>query len=88
MAVASDAGNVRRAIDELPAQPTEWSQASTLSDALLRLTPQEAEALLGEVTALVERYRDIDAADAPADARRYTLIWHGFLTPGLGEDRP
>ncbi|MEH1123383.1 winged helix-turn-helix domain-containing protein [Micromonospora sp. CPCC 206061] len=70
---ASYADEIDRWLGERPALPEEWRQGSTLSNWHLRLTPNEAEALREELTAVAERYRRFDAPDAPASARPVTL---------------
>lgn len=66
----------QRAINELQTMPRAWRAASDMSDMPLRLTPQEAAALREELWAVIGRYRrdSPDAADAPADAERVTVI--------------
>jgi DNA-binding transcriptional ArsR family regulator len=44
-------------VDGLAQQPKEWSEASTISDWLLRLTPTQTSELMTELTATLERYR-------------------------------
>ena len=65
-----------------------WSDASTLSDLLLRLTLSEARALVAELRALARRYRSDDPespAGAPADARRVVLQFQ--VLPSASNDR-
>lgn len=63
------ATKVRRWLDHYSAEPREWVDASTMSDRTLRLTAEESRQLHEEIKAVVERYRDASADDAPADAR-------------------
>lgn len=47
----------------------EWRQAMDLSDMVLQLTPEEARALAGEMSAVVARYRRIDPGVPPPRER-------------------
>jgi DNA-binding transcriptional ArsR family regulator len=65
-----------------------WSDAFTLSDLLLRLTLDEARALVAELRALGARYRSDDpesSTEAPADARRVVLQFQ--VLPSVSNDR-
>lgn len=65
---------ISRAVDELPTLPLKWREVSTMSDYLLRLTPDEAMRLESEIAEVVKRYRQhSDTATAPADAKRGAL---------------
>lgn len=58
-------------VDEMPTLPRRWREVSTMSDYMLRLTPQEAKQLQKEVEEIVERYRKHDEVDeAPSGAKR------------------
>ncbi|TQS29283.1 transcriptional regulator [Microbispora sp. KK1-11] len=74
---------VQRAINELQTMPPAWRNAVDMSDWALRLTPQEATALREELWAVVTRYpRDSpEAAGAPEDAERVTVIAHILPEP-------
>ncbi|SCL13155.1 transcriptional regulator, ArsR family [Micromonospora rhizosphaerae] len=68
------AERVDRWLSELPALPDEWSDATTLSNWRLRLTPTEAARLHDELFALLERYRrDEPESEAPPEARPVVL---------------
>ncbi|GGT14586.1 ArsR/SmtB family transcription factor [Streptomyces chromofuscus] len=56
--------------DWLPA----WAQSTDMSDWTLRLTPERARELIGEVHELLERYRDEDAPGA----ERVRVHTHAF----------
>jgi DNA-binding transcriptional ArsR family regulator len=61
-------------VSELPTMPEEWDESSTLSDTMLRLTPEEAKELRRELIGLMERYRqDAPGVAAPAGAERVIL---------------
>ena len=47
---------LERWLDEAPAWPREWVDASDMSDWLLELTPDELRSLREELAAVVERY--------------------------------
>jgi DNA-binding transcriptional ArsR family regulator len=50
--------------------PTEWQQAYSFSDVLLRLTPAEARELEADLIAVLSTYRQHDPAESgPADSR-------------------
>jgi DNA-binding transcriptional ArsR family regulator len=76
--------NVQAHLDELTALPDRWRAAGTLSDVVLRLTPEETEDVAAQLWAVVERYRsaDVPAAQAPPDARRVTVQLQVFPRPG------
>lgn len=59
----------------------DWVDASTMSDAFLRLTPDRLHALRTELQAVVDRHvADQAEADDP-DAERCTVIVHAFPNP-------
>ncbi|MFC7484425.1 hypothetical protein ACFQX7_36465 [Luedemannella flava] len=62
-ALAAD--RVNAWLDGAPTRPAAWDDSGTLSDWSLRLTAQEAAALVSELEAVVERYR-MDRPDVPA----------------------
>jgi DNA-binding transcriptional ArsR family regulator len=64
------AERMQRAIGEIATAPPDWVDAGTLSDIMLRLTPDEARQLIAELFELAGRYRRSDAADPPAGSRR------------------
>jgi DNA-binding transcriptional ArsR family regulator len=72
---AAYAGRVDRWLGERPSLPAEWSQASTISDWSLWLTPTEAKELLEQLATLVTRrpQRPQERGDAPAEARRVVI---------------
>jgi DNA-binding transcriptional ArsR family regulator len=76
--------NVQAHLDELTALPDRWRAAGTLSDVVLRLTPEETEDVAAQLWAVLERYRsaDVQPADAPPDARRVTVQLQVFPRPG------
>lgn len=58
-----------------------WIEASTLSDYVLTLSPSRLRGLVEEVNAVIERYRDEVADDAPGDVERCTVFVHAFPNP-------
>ncbi|MFH8788448.1 ArsR/SmtB family transcription factor [Streptomyces roseoverticillatus] len=70
-----------------PGLPRPWREAFDMSDWMLRLTPQEAVELGGELRAVVERYRQhAPGADAPADTERVSLILQLLPDPAAVDD--
>ncbi|MEU8297561.1 winged helix-turn-helix domain-containing protein [Micromonospora sp. NPDC048909] len=77
------ADRIDRWLGELPALPSQWSGAPTLSDWRLRLTPAEATELHGRIGALLDAYRrDEPGVGAPPDAA--TVVVQAQLMPFLG----
>ncbi len=67
------AERIQRAADEYSMMSAEWREASSLSDWVLRLTPDETRRLTGELFDVLSRYRRHDPespASAPPDAVR------------------
>lgn len=65
------AERILRAVDDYATLPPEWQAAGTLSDVILRLTPDEARRLregLLEVTSRYRRHDPEDTGGAPKDA--------------------
>jgi hypothetical protein len=68
-----------------------WSDAFTLSDVLLRLTLDEARALIASLRALRETYRSDDPereAAAPESARRVVLQFQVLPMTSVARDDP
>jgi DNA-binding transcriptional ArsR family regulator len=78
------AARVMDHLDELTTLPPAWRAAGTMSDVLLRLTPEEADEVATRMWAIAEEYRraDDETADAPDDARRVNVQLHVFPHPG------
>jgi DNA-binding transcriptional ArsR family regulator len=76
--------NMRTYLDERPALAPEWQAASTLSDLVLRLTPDEAEQLMDSIWQLVRDARRADDPDAvvPEGARKVQVQLQVFPRPG------
>ncbi|TNM33376.1 ArsR/SmtB family transcription factor [Streptomyces sedi] len=73
----------QRALNELETMPREWGEVVEFSDALLRLTPEEAKELRRDISGVLNRYRryDPDQPAAPEGAERVSLVLH--LLPDL-----
>jgi hypothetical protein len=69
---------LQRSVEELPLLPPAWSEATTYSDWVIRLTPQRARALIEHV---METIREADDEDAD-DAAQYVIQLNGFPNPG------
>jgi DNA-binding transcriptional ArsR family regulator len=67
-----------RSVEEQVDLPPEWQPVGTLSDFRFRLTPDEATQMLQDLLAVLGRYRDYDAADAPAEAELFALQLQAF----------
>ncbi|MEQ7008006.1 winged helix-turn-helix domain-containing protein [Actinopolymorpha sp. B17G11] len=81
------AERIQDALDDLPTRPERWRP--NLSDFRLRVTPDELDELLTQVTELIGRYRHDDAAggdSAPADAEPVVVQLQAFLRPGAPTD--
>ncbi|MCT2589663.1 helix-turn-helix domain-containing protein [Streptomyces sp. N2-109] len=97
--VAMDTMQTQRVLGEFATMPHAWQQVVDLSSYSLRLTPEEAEALGAELTAVVRRYRPdapenaaAEGADtahaaaagaAPEYAERVTVNLHVMPEPGI-----
>ncbi|GHA17879.1 hypothetical protein GCM10010329_46210 [Streptomyces spiroverticillatus] len=67
----------QQSLNEVQTMPRAWRDAWDMSDWSLRLTPEEATSLYGELAAVVARYRRDSpetAASAPEGAERVGLI--------------
>ncbi|MCW2796917.1 helix-turn-helix domain-containing protein [Nocardioides sp.] len=69
---------LQRAIEELPLVPEPWSDASTFSDWVIRLTPQRAKAL---VHALADVLQGTEEEDAES-AEQFVVQLTAFPLPG------
>jgi DNA-binding transcriptional ArsR family regulator len=80
----SYAARVMDHLDEVSALPPAWRAAGTLSDVLLRLTPEETDEVAERMWSLVEEYRraDDETAEAPVGARRVHVQLQVFPHPG------
>jgi DNA-binding transcriptional ArsR family regulator len=84
--VAFWAEQMNRALDERPALSRQWREASSFSDQLLRLTPEELHRLRGELRGVLARYRLDDAStagSAPAGSESVVLQLQVFPRPGV-----
>ena len=80
----ASAARVMDHLDEVSTLPPAWRAAGALNDALLRLTPQEADEVATRMWELVEQYRRADDEDAvvPDGARRVNVQLQVFPHPG------
>jgi DNA-binding transcriptional ArsR family regulator len=81
------ADQAERWLVEQHTYPAEWRNATSLSDFLLRLTPEQLRQLNDEMYAVVDRYRHtFPAVDAPAEpgdgTEQVLLYWHNFPVRG------
>ena len=89
--VQTNADRMLRAVDELPALPSEWRAAGTFSEFPLQLTPDELERLLTEVCEVLGRYRpapEPGSEPAPAGTAPVAFQVQAFPRPGAltGQD--
>lgn len=63
------AEKIRRWLDNRHTMSPEWTDASSMSDSMLRLTADESKRLLDELKQVVDKYRRAPDADAPEGAR-------------------
>jgi DNA-binding transcriptional ArsR family regulator len=63
-------------LDALPHTPETWREVGTVSDMVLRLTPEEATALQGQIQDLVMAHRrDQPNTRGPRGSRRVAVQW-------------
>jgi len=90
--VQTSADRMLRAVDELPALPSEWRTTGTFSDFPLQLSPAELERLLVEVYDVLQRYRPVPEPGSgapPADTAPVMFQVQAFPRPGaLTGDEP
>lgn len=63
--------------DVAEAWPAEWVDVFGLNDSFVRVTPEQASALKGDIDALLERYRTL----GDGDARAIRVHMHTFASP-------
>ena len=71
---------LQRSVEELPLLPPEWSDATTYSDWVTRLTPARAKALVEQIADLLSSTEEDE--DDP-EAVQYVGQLNGFPYPGL-----
>lgn len=78
------AARVMDHLDEVSTLPPAWRAAGTLSDVLLRLTPEETDEIAARMWALVDEYRraDDDSTGVPESARRVHVQLQVYPHPG------
>ncbi|HLV90241.1 MAG: winged helix-turn-helix transcriptional regulator [Acidimicrobiales bacterium] len=76
------AEQMQRAVESIASEPEEWRKASTFSDFGLRLTAAEALRLRDEIFAVLQKYREHDAEDAPEDAQHFHVQIQAFRVEG------
>ena len=70
---------LQRSVEELPLLPPEWSDATTYSDWVTRLTPARAKALVEQIADLLSSTEEDE--DDP-EAVQYVVQLNGFPYPG------
>lgn len=71
---------LQRSVEELPLLPPEWSDATTYSDWVTRLTPARAKAFVEQIADLLSSTEEDE--DDP-EAVQYVVQLNGFPYPGL-----
>ena len=79
------AENIERWVDERPDWPTEWADATNLSDLGLRLTASEAAQLGEDLMRVLTRYRDEVASDADDGTSRVRFTAQFQIFPRRGQ---
>lgn len=75
------AEQLQRAVEEYTLLPAPWREASTLSDWIPRLRPEQARALTQQIIELVGAVEDDDHPDArPFSVRLHAHPWPGSVT--------
>lgn len=69
---------LQRSVEELPLLPPEWSDATTYSDWVTRLTPAHAKALVQRIAELLSSQPE----DDDEEAVQYVVQLNGFPYPG------
>lgn len=72
--------------DERDLWPTEWRDASNMSDVLVTATAEELDELMTELAAVVERFRENVGDEARPGARRAVVQFYAM--PADLDDRP
>jgi predicted ArsR family transcriptional regulator len=70
---------MQRAVEELPLMPAEWTEATTFSDWVVKLTPRRAKAV---VEALATSLTDVEAEEGDEDAEDFVIQLSAFPFPG------
>ncbi|MBV1854769.1 ArsR/SmtB family transcription factor [Catellatospora tritici] len=76
-AIAAEyAARMDRAISEMPTRPAPWAHVGTLSSWTRQLDPAETQAMLAELTEVIDRYRlaDPDVADPEGTTRVHVQL--------------
>lgn len=80
------AEQLQRSVEELPVLPRAWRAATTYSDWVVRVTPEQAERVTAAIQALLADLEE--AADDDPAAASYVVQLNAYPRPGqLGEDR-
>ena len=74
------ADKVRRALDEQPPLPQAWQDASTFSDWVLRVRPEQAQALLERLVDEIQGCPETEGDDP--DGAAYSIQLQAFPLPG------
>jgi DNA-binding transcriptional ArsR family regulator len=75
---------IQQAVEDQSTLDDQWRRSSDFSDWSLRLTPDEAHSLIGELHAVLDRYRwlEPDDAEAPPDAHHFRVLLQAFPRSG------
>lgn len=82
---------IRRWLDNRHTLSPEWTEGSTMSDSMLRLTADESKRLLDELKQVIDKYRAAADTDAPEGARIVTAqfqVFPQFLPGDVRDDAP
>ncbi|MET8701736.1 ArsR/SmtB family transcription factor [Kitasatospora sp. NPDC058032] len=85
--VAAHTLTAQTALNAYETMPVEWRNALDLSDMVLQLTPEEARALAGDLSAVIARYRRITpGAPVPEGTDRVAVVVQVLPEPQSGAD--
>ena len=73
---------LQRAVEERGLLPDEWRDASEFSDAVLRLTPRRARALVDALMTAIHETPEDGEDGADGEAAEFMLQLHAFPLPG------
>lgn len=78
---------MRQALEAFPTLPPEWRQASNVSDYVMAMTSEQAQALKDRLTAeLWDEVRKAPPEASGPGQRRFMVMLHAFPVPGSDEE--